>query len=296
MAITCKRITNHESEKSTVSAFVPRSDRCTRYSPYVYGRFALNFGQISHYDAARGGYLPRLRRSDRRLESRDGRRSLRHSARCTARTADATPGIPRGMEREAEISMRDIAYTFRRAATVTATGIEQRFCRTVRHPARSRHPRQDRPRDGRRETGPLGVVEPSVGRAVIPPSRWATIRHRPWKSNGANCRKYVTHGSRKQVGYTPDSRGRGRPLRWWQAEDLPYDRKGSSAGFDAIEPGNAEPVAMDYNASVKAIFSRTAISRRARPSTTLQLPVHGGIGDMVPPTLTARNRRQRTAC
>ena len=108
--------------------------------------------------------------------------------------------------------------------------------------------------------------------------------------------KSTSHGSRK-TGRIPDSRGRsGAPCcrAGGGPKICPDPRKGSSAGFDDIEPEKkCEPVAMDYNASVSDMFQNRYLSPAPRPSTTLHCPL--GHRRMVPPTLTAEIDDSQTA-
>ncbi len=248
------------------------------------GASPLNFGQISHYDAARGECYrdfgdPIGVWSRAMVEGLYGIRPDALHGRLTLR-----PGFPAAWN-EAEISMQDIAYTFRRNGNCDRYNIEQRFAEplAIRLEVATRGKIDRVTVDGK--PARWSVVEPSVGQAVIAvevgDDRNATVEIK-W----GKLPKVRHTGAEKQVGYTRFREVAAGPLRWWQAEDLPRPaKKAVPAGFDAIEPEKCEPVAMDYNASVSDIFKNRYLSPRP-PFTTLQLPVQG-IGEWCHPTLTA---------
>ena len=85
--------------------------------------------------------------------------------------------------------MQDIAYTFAETATVTATTSNNVFAEplAIRLEVATRGKIDRVTVDGK--PGPLERSRTTPSDKRSSPSRWATTAMRPWKSNGANCRK-----------------------------------------------------------------------------------------------------------
>lgn len=248
------------------------------------GASPLNFGQISHYDAARGECYrdfgdPIGVWSRALVEGLYGIRPDALHGRLTLR-----PGFPAAWN-EAEISMHDIAYTFRRDGKRDEYRIEQRFGAPLAI-------RLEVPAHGAVEritvngrTARWKPVEPSVERAVIAVevgTEPQTTVEIVW---GTPAEARPTGASRR-MGCTLFREVAADGLRWWRPEELPRPEKPvPAAGFDDIDPEKCEPVAMTYNASVSDIFRNRYLSPRP-PYTTLQLPAQG-IGEWCHPTQTA---------
>lgn len=254
------------------------------------GASPLNFGQISHYDAARGECYrdfgdPIGVWSRAMVEGLYGIRPDALHGRITVH-----PGFPAAWN-EAEISMQDIAYTFRRNGNRDTYRIEQRFAEplAVRLEVAA-HGKVDRVTINGK-TARWSAVEPSIGAAVIA-IETGTDREATVEIVWGDFPKIRPTGAEKCVGPTCFREVAAGSLRWWQPEELPRlesrsrsETSASAGGFDAIVPEKCEPIPMDYNASVSDIFKNRYLSPRP-PYTTLQLPSQG-IGEWCHPTQTA---------
>ncbi len=248
------------------------------------GASPLNFGQISHYDAARGecyrdfgdpvGVWARAL-----VEGLYGIRPDALDGRLTI-----CPGFPAAWN-EADISMRDLAYGFVRRGRRDTYRIEQRFEQPLHAELQVRACGAVRrvTVDGRRV--PWRLKEPSVGAATVVVEVGAARRAEVeivWGESG----KVRFTGAEKRLGRTLFREATAGRLRWWQAEELPQpDAPASDNGFDDIRSDACLPVAVPFNASVGDIFRNRYLSPRP-DCTTLQIPVQG-IGEWCHPTLTA---------
>lgn len=248
------------------------------------GASPLNFGQISHYDAARGecyrdfgdpvGVWARAL-----VEGLYGIRPDALAGRLTIR-----PGFPAAWN-EAEISMQDIVYTFRRDGNRDEYRIEQRFAAplAIRLEVAARGAVERVKVNGR--TIRWKPVESSVERAVIAVEVGAARRAEVEIVWGEKGEMRFT-GAEKRMGRTLFREATTGRLRWWQPEELPQpDSPAPDPGFEAVDSLRCEPVAVDFNASVGDIFRNRYLSPRP-DCTTLQIPVQG-IGEWCHPTLTA---------
>ena len=254
------------------------------------GASPLNFGQISHYDAARGECYrdfgdPIGVWSRAMVEGLYGIRPDALHGRITLH-----PGFPAAWD-EAEISMQDIAYTFRRNGNRDTYRIEQRFTEplTVRLEVAARGKVDRVTVNGK--TAHWSTVEPSIGQAIIAIEA-GTDRQATVEIAWGDLPKIRPTGAEKCVGPTCFREVAAGSLRWWRPEELPRlestsrsETSAVSGGFDAIVPEQCEPIPMDYNASVSDIFKNRYLSPRP-PYTTLQLPSQG-IGEWCHPTQTA---------
>ncbi|WP_296005201.1 DUF4450 domain-containing protein [uncultured Alistipes sp.] len=248
------------------------------------GASPLNFGQISHYDAARGecyrdfgdpvGVWARAL-----VEGLYGIRPDALNGRLAIR-----PGFPAAWN-DAEVSMQDLAYKFVRKGQRDIYRIEQRF----EHPLavqlclRARGSVREVLVDGRKASWCL--EEPSVGAATVivevGSARRATVEVVWGKED-----KVRFMGAEKRLGHTLFREVAAGGLRWWRSEELPRETAPVvEAGFDEIVTSECEPVVMDFNASVDDIFRNRYLSPRPA-CTTLQIPVQG-IGEWCHPTQTA---------
>lgn len=250
------------------------------------GTSPLNFGQISHYDAARGECYrdfgdPVGVWSRALVEGLYGIRPDALHGRLTI-----CPGFPSAWN-DAELSMRDLAYTFRREGRRDTYRIEQRFASEldIRLELRAQGDVKRVRVNGREaEWFP---VNPSIGGA------WIAVE----VGAKRQAEVEIEWDKMPQTSYTGAEKRLGRtlfrevtsvkgPLIWWQAQDVPQPaRMLPEAGFEAVNPDKCEPVAVPFNASVTDIFRNRYLSPRP-PCTTLQIPVQG-IGEWCHPTLTA---------
>ncbi len=251
------------------------------------GASPLNFGQISHYDAARGECYrdfgdPVGVWSRALVEGLYGIRPDRMHGRVTIR-----PGFPAAWE-EAQFATSDLSYTFRRTPQRDTYRIEQHFAppSALRLEVRARRTVARVTVDGKRVR--WQPVEPSVGepRIVIEAgSRPQATVEIVW---GRALAPKATAAPEKQLGGTRFREVADGALRWWSTEEVPSaapQRRHYAAGFDRIDSARCEPVPMAFNASVTDIFRNRYLSPRP-PYTTLQLPAQG-IGEWCHPKLTA---------
>lgn len=248
------------------------------------GASPLNFGQISHYDAARGecyrdfgdpvGVWARAL-----VEGLYGIRPDLFGGRVVLQ-----PGFPAEWN-EAEVSMRDLAYAFVREGRRDIYRIEQRFAQPleVELQVRARGAVRRVTVDGRRVA--WRVKEPSVGVATVGVDAGSAPRAEVEIEWGERGEVRFT-GAEKRLGRTLFREATAGRLRWWQAEELPEAAAPvPDPGFDDVRSEACEPVAMTFNASVTDIFRNRYLSPRPA-CTTLQIPVQG-IGEWCHPTLTA---------
>lgn len=250
------------------------------------GASPLNFGQISHYDAARGECYrdfgdPIGVWSRALVEGLYGIRPDALHGRLTIR-----PGFPAAWN-EAELSMRDMAYTFRRDGRRESYRIEQRFGAPldIRLELRAQGAVERVTVDGR--PAAWHPVEPFVGAPVIAIEAGSAPQTEVEIIWGAKPRARFT-GAEKRMGRTlfREMKAEKGDHVWWQAVDIPQpEAERPAPGFDAIDSAKCEPVPMAFNASVTDIFRNRYLSPRP-PYTTLQIPVQG-IGEWCHPTQTA---------
>lgn len=248
------------------------------------GASPLNFGQISYYDAARGECYrdfgdPIGVWSRALVEGLYGIRPDALHGRLELR-----PGFPEAWN-EAEISMSDVAYGFRREGACDTYEIRQSFD-TLQHislviPARGAVRRVTV--DGRKAC--WQAEEPSIERAriVIDAGAHEAVRvqilWQPLPEAEATGRERI-------MGPVRFVEQEAAQLRWWRAEALPEpETEPRPAGFEAVDPERCEPVEMVFNASVSDIFRNRYLSPRP-PCTTLQIPEQG-IGEWCHPKQTA---------
>lgn len=248
------------------------------------GLSPLNFGQISHYDAARGECYrdfgdPIGVWSRALVEGLYGIRPDALHGRLTLR-----PGFPAAWN-EAEISMRDLSYAFCRKGRCDRYTIEQRFhaplalCLEVL--ARGE---VERVRVDGREAAWRPVAD-AVGTPAIVVEVGAAPHAAVEIVWGAMPQPRLT-GAEKRLGRTRFREAEGGGLRWWTAEELPTPEPPQpEADFEAIDSAKCRPVAIAFNASVTDIFRNRYLSPRP-PYTTLQIPVQG-IGEWCHPQQSA---------
>ena len=248
------------------------------------GASPLNFGQISHYDAARGECYrdfgdPVGVWSRALVEGLYGIRPDALHGRLTLR-----PGFPAAWN-GAELSMQDLAYTWERRGDRDTWRIEQRFAQplVIRLEARARGAVKSVTVNGK--PAAWSVVPEAIGEPVVAieagDAKTASV-----EIEWAPLPEPAATGAERTVGYNRFREVTAGNLRWWVAEELPRPEvQPVPAGFEAVEPAKCKPVAMVYNASVSDIFRNRYLSPRP-PYTTLQIPVQG-IGEWCHPTQTA---------
>lgn len=248
------------------------------------GASPLNFGQISYLDAARGECYrdfgdPVGVWSRALVEGLYGIRPDALHGRLTLR-----PGFPAAWN-EAEISMQDLAYTYRHTAQQDRWRIEQRFDQplAIRLEVRACGAVKQVKINGKKAE--WRVVDEAVGTPVIAiDAGSAAVAEVEIVWAALPAPEYT--GRERQTGYTRFREVQAGALRWWAPEELPRPEvQPVPAGFEAIERAKCEPVEMAFNASVSDIFENRYLAPRP-PYTTLQIPVQG-IGEWCHPTQTA---------
>jgi len=249
----------------------------------------LNFGQISHYDAARGECYrdfgdPVGVWSRALVEGLYGIRPDLFGGRVELR-----PGFPEAWD-EASISMADLSYSMRRTPRGVRYSIENRFPAGTRielvMPVSADGVKRVEV-NGRRVEWQL--VENSVGRPRIridagdAPKLEIEAIWLPPK------RRRVETGIRetRRVGPVDFVRMEQANVAWWQPryreEPAP---PAPDNGFDAVRRDACRTVSVPFNASVTDIFRNRYLSPRP-DCTTLQIPVQG-IGEWCHPKQTAQ--------
>lgn len=249
-----------------------------------FGASPLNFGQISYYDAARGECYrdfgdPIGVWSRAVVEGLYGVRPDAMHGRMLLR-----PGFPASWN-TAELSMKDLAYSFKRDGNNEFYNLEQRFGSplNVRLEVIARGNVDRVTVNGKMAAWTL--IEPSIENAVIAIDL-GTEKVANVEIVWSPFSDVAFTGQEKTVGYTRFREVSSGALRWWKPEDM--QRPESSvvaAGFDDIDTKRCEPVAIEHNASVSDIFNNRYLSPRP-PYTTLQIPTQG-IGEWCHPTQTA---------
>lgn len=252
------------------------------------GASPLNFGQISHYDAARGECYrdfgdPIGVWSRALVEGLYGIRPDALHGRLTLR-----PGFPAAWN-EADLSMRDLCYTFRRDGRRDTYTIEQRFARplALRLEVEARGRVERVTVNGRRAA--WQSAETAVGTPAIVVEA-GSDRHTAVEIVWGRMPRPRFTGAEKKLGRTRFREAEADGLRWWATEELPAAEPprfepGFEAGFEAVVSTKCHPVKMAFNASVTDIFRNRYLSPRP-PYTTLQIPVQG-IGEWCHPKQTA---------
>ena len=249
------------------------------------GASPLNFGQISHYDAARGECYrdfgdPVGVWSRALVEGLYGLRPDALHGRLTIR-----PGFPAAW-RQADLAMQDISYGWRHVDNKEFYQWEQRFARplAIRLEVRAKGRVNHVTVNG--QPAQWELVQGSIGQAVIA-IETGSAQHVTVEIEWGRLPEPIHTGNERRVGCTRFQEVVAGNLSWWQAEDLPRPAtciaraaKGA-AGFTEIDPAKCEPVAMKYNASVSDIFNNRYLAPRP-PYTTLQIPVQG-IGEWCHP-------------
>lgn len=252
------------------------------------GASPLNFGQISHYDAARGECYrdfgdPMGVWSRALVEGLYGIRPDLFGGR-----VELLPGFPAEWN-EASVEMADLSYAMQRNARGVRYTVENRFPAGTRIelvvPVSAEGVKHVKI-DGRRADWTL--EEHSIGQPRIridagtEPNLEIEIAWLPAK------RHRIETGLRetRTVGPVDFVRMEQANVAWWQ----PRYREEPAApapdnGFDEIRGDDCRTVEVPFNASVSDIFRNRYLSPRP-DCTTLQIPVQG-IGEWCHPTQTA---------
>jgi len=252
------------------------------------GASPLNFGQISHYDAARGECYrdfgdPVGVWSRALVEGLYGIRPDLFGGRVELR-----PGFPEAWG-EASIAMADLGYSMQRTPRGVRYSVENRFPAGTRIelvlPVSADGVREVKV-NGRRTAWQL--VENSVGQPRIRIDAGAAPKF-DVEAVWLPARKHrVETGLREthRVGPVDFVRMEQANVAWWQ----PRYREEPAApapdnGFDAVRREACRTVEVPFNASVTGIFRNRYLSPRP-DCTTLQIPVQG-IGEWCHPKQTA---------
>ncbi len=251
------------------------------------GSSPLNFGQISFYDATRGECYrdfgdPIGVWSRAMVEGLYGIKPDAMHGKVTI-----TPGFPNEWD-SAELSMKDIAYSFNKKGNKITYHIEQRFAT------------------------PLAVtlcvkVDAKIKRVLVngKAAKWS-VEDNSIEQPQIN----IELGSDKVYSVLVETRGKLKPkmtgktinegpiafseckdgnLVWWQVSERPQVVEWVvDNGFNQVNPSSVQTVDLSthYNSSVADIFKNKYLSPRS-PYTTLQIPTQG-IGEWCHPKLTAQ--------
>ncbi len=253
------------------------------------GASPLNFGQISHYDAARGecyrDFGDPVGVWSRALV--EGLYGIRPDL--FAGSVEIRPGFPAAWN-EASIEMADLAYTMQRDTRGVRFTVENRFPAGTQLRLTLPVSTEGVGRvtvNGRRAE--WHAVEPSIGAPRITveagdaPRQEIAIEWLP-------ARKHRTKSEMQEsrtVGGTTFTRIEQANVAWWmpaEAADTPPAPTPDN-GFDEIRPEACRTAEIPFNASVNDIFRNRYLSPRP-DRTTLQIPVQG-IGEWCHPKQTA---------
>lgn len=253
------------------------------------GASPLNFGQISHYDAARGecyrdfadpiGVWSRALTEGLfgiRPDLLDGKVELR-------------PGFPAAWD-HASIALPDLTYAFVREGRTVRYDIENRYPAGTRFELVIPAPAGGIDRievNGRKAA--WSAVEHAVGRPRIRIDAGTAPMLTVKVCAGKSTAKPSPTGRIRREGPVQFTELTADGLRWWQAEVRPApETPAPDNGFSDIRPERCRTVDLSavFNASVTDIFRNEYLSPRP-PYTTLQLPKQG-IGEWCHPKQTAR--------
>ena len=252
------------------------------------GASPLNFGQISHYDAARGECYrdfgdPVGVWSRALVEGLYGIRPDLFGGRVELR-----PGFPAAWD-EASVGMADLSYSMQRTPRGVRYTVENRFPAGTRIelvvPVSVDGVKQvkidGRPAAWTSEEHSIGQPRIRI-EAGAAPKFDVEVAWLPTRKHRAKTGLKET----RRVGPVEFVRMEQANVVWWQ----PACREETAApapdnGFDDIRRNACRPVAVPFNASVGDIFRNRYLSPRP-DCTTLQIPVQG-IGEWCHPTQTA---------
>lgn len=250
------------------------------------GASPLNFGQISHYDAARGECYrdfgdPVGVWSRALVEGLYGIRPDLFAGRVELR-----PGFPQAWD-EASIAMADLAYSMHRDARGVRYSVENRFPAGTRIelvlPVPASGVRSvkvnGRRTDWQLEPNSVGQPRIRIG-AGADPTLEIEVAWLPERKRQAVQKETRT------VGPVDFVRMERANVAWWQPvrhEEAPQPAPDN--GFGDIRSDACRTVEVPFNASVADIFRNRYLSPRP-DCTTLQIPVQG-IGEWCHPKLTA---------
>lgn len=250
------------------------------------GASPLNFGQISHYDAARGECYrdfadPVGVWSRAMVEGLYGIRPklLGHEPRVAI-----TPGFPADWD-SASVRLPYLSYEFRRDGNRDIYTIENRCGAPVHLTATSRGVSRvsvnGKPTPWRSADCSMGMPRVEID---APSDTLVTVTiERPerfsWKASGAV----------REEGPVRFREYRGGGVSWWEAEvgEYPLPSAVPDVGFRDVDSEKCRPVdiATAYNARITDIYRNEYLSPRP-PVTTLQIPKQG-IGEWCHPLTTA---------
>ena len=252
------------------------------------GACPLNFGQISHYDAARGecyrDFADPIGVWSRALT--EGLFGIRPDLIGPDPKVEIRPGFPAAWN-SASVSLPDMSYSFQRNGNLTTYIIDNRY--------------------GKNSSLILTVPVKGVKTVTVngKKGKWSPVANaigRPYISINAGTAPKLEITIEADCNFKPEATGKIRnegPVKftemksgmftWWETEansvkplvDIPAN------GFDDILPDRCEliDISSACNASVTDIYRNEYLSPRPKV-TTLQLPKQG-IGDWCHPKMTA---------
>lgn len=252
------------------------------------GASPLNFGQISHYDAARGecyrDFADPIGVWSRALT--EGLFGVRPDLLSENPTVRLIPGFPSDWN-EASVTLPDISYSFKRDGRRSVYKVSNRY--------------------GKNSSLSLSVPAKGIKSVKVNGHETTWVKEpdaigAPRVTVNAGTAPEVTIEITEADVFTPSPTGRlhtegpvsfremsAGDLTWWMPEAKPISSPVAvpANGFDDIRAGLCEPtdLSASYNASVTDIFRNEYLSPRPNV-TTLQLPKQG-IGEWCHPKLTA---------
>lgn len=252
------------------------------------GASPLNFGQISHYDAARGecyrDFADPIGVWSRALT--EGLFGIRPDMIGKNPHVEIRPGFPSGWE-SASVSLPDIAYDFRRTGSTTTYNIYNRYGKnsslSLTIPVKGVKSVKVNGRDAK-----WRVVENSISAPRITIEAGTAPQLTITVDTGTEFKPEAT-GRVREEGPVKFREMTSDKLVWWEAEadTLKPSVNVAARGFDYIRPERlvTTDLSAAYNANVTDIFRNEYLSPRPNV-TTLQLPKQG-IGEWCHPQTTA---------
>lgn len=250
------------------------------------GASPLNFGQISHYDAARGecyrDFADPVGVWSRAMV--EGLYGIRPKLLGQEPRVEITPGFPEDWD-SASVKLPYLSYDFRRDGNRDIYTIVNHCGAPVRLTAPSRGVRRvlvnGKSADWRSADCSMGMPRVEID---APSDTLVTVTiERPerfsWKASGAV----------REEGPVRFREYRGGGVSWWEAEvgEYPLPSGVPNVGFRDVDSEKCRPVdiATAYNARITDIYRNEYLSPRP-PVTTLQIPKQG-IGEWCHPLTTA---------
>ena len=252
------------------------------------GASPLNFGQISHYDKARGecyrDFADPIGVWSRALT--EGLFGIRPDLLAKEPTVNLIPGFPQEWT-EASIDLPDIAYSYKRDGNRINYKIDNRFGKgsqlrlTIPVEGIESVRVNGKPAEWKVEANSISLPRITVNAGTAPTLDIEIIE-------SGEVAAHPT-GKERREGPVTFREMKSGELTWWTPEtsQFEYNYPVMANGFEEIEAELCEPIDLSgsYNSCVTDIFRNEYLSPRPQV-TTLQLPTQG-MGEWCHPTLTA---------